>query len=173
MNKILPALILAAAASLSQSVTVQDVDGAIRWLTKGAPLISTMQRDHMARERTAKAILGASLEFDMDPYQVTSVAFHESWFEAGVKGKAGEIGSMQVKGAVLERCIKDGYDMSTQSGQVRCGTRHLRNEIDRCGNIRDGMAAYIIGACSDKGIKKKVNSRMILTKRLASKPWEE
>ena len=165
--------LLAAAVALHEPVTVDDIDSAIRWLTRGAPRISTVQRDAGARREMAESIISASQEYNLPPYRVTSVAFHESWFETDLVGKAGEAGAMQVKDAVLKRCQRDGFDLSTARDQVRCGARHLRERIDYCGNVRDGMASYILGPCSDDGIKKKVNSRMMLTRRLASKPWEE
>lgn len=174
MGKILPVIILAAAAALSRTVTVQDIDGAIRWLVRGVP--SNPMTDPVARQDMSKAVHAAAIESDLDPYLLTVLAYRESSFRSWAVGSSrGEIGVIQVHGHPLRECKRDGLDMTRTDGQLRCGARYLRALSNHCGDVTRGLTAYACGRCeapTDK-IAREVASRLRLAHKLASKPWKD
>lgn len=160
--------------ALHTAVTVQDIDGAIRWLVRGVP--SNPMSIHSSRREMAVYIHSAAKEWDLDPYLLTVMAFRESSFKPSAIGKSrGEIGVIQVHGKPLQDCEKDGFDMTQPAGQLRCGARYLRALSDHCGDVTRGLTAYACGQCEapTNKIAQKIASRLRLAHRLASKPWEE
>jgi hypothetical protein len=157
---------------LHNEVTIQEVDEAIRWLTRGGPA-NPMQARPELRVETARSIHAAASENDLDPYLLAAMSFRESSFRLGARGALGEIGLMQIHGSALRKC-RD-LDMTLTSGQAMCGARHLRAMADHCGDITSGLTAYASGSCIARTDKtsRLVANRLRMAQRLASKPWEE
>lgn len=174
MSRILPALIFAAAAAVSQSVTVQDIDGAIRYLVRGVP--ANPMTDDGARREMATAIHSAALETDVDPYLLTYQMKKESSFLTTARGKMGEVGLGQQHGVTLNRCVRKWkIDMSTVAGQVMCTAKNLQQCAIDCGGESAGLIQYMSGSCKAQTMTtaKKAAHRIRVAMELASKPWEE
>lgn len=166
--------LVAAMVAVHEPVTVEDVDSAIRWLTRGAPR-NPMQARPELRGETARAIHAAAAETDLDPYLLTAMSFRESSFRTGARGELGEIGVMQVHGRPLKECRQAGLDMSRIRDQTLCSARYLRAMVDHCGGVTKGLTAYASGSCTPRTDRtaRLVASRLRMAKRLASRPWEE
>ena len=95
MSKLFLILFLALSVSLHDAVTVQDVDGAIRHLTRTAPRSNPMQTDPAMRREVAVSVHAASLAFSIDPWLVIVVIDGESSFKPWSNGADGEVGLMQ------------------------------------------------------------------------------
>ena len=157
------------------STETTDISDAIKWLVR------TNHRHQMwtnirARSKIAEWILSAAIEQRLDPYLLIGMAYHESTFRPGVIGALGEVGLIQVAKHVRLECECDGYDMVVPLDQLRCGARHLRRMIDRCGSLRSGLTAYASAPprCSEvegDRVWMAVNIRVSKMRRLRERPW--
>lgn len=169
------AAMVAAMVAIHEPVTVEDLDSAIRWLTRSAPGSNPMQTDPVGRREMAEAAHAAALDTDIDPYLLVVMAARESSFKAGASGTLGELGVVQIHGAPLRQCKTDGLDMTRPSGQLMCGARYLRQLYDHCGSLIGGLSAYASGSCTPRTDKTAwiVTSRLRAARRLRGRPWEE
>jgi soluble lytic murein transglycosylase-like protein len=173
--KVVFVALVAAMAVVNEPVTVDDIDAAIRWLTRDAPRSNPMQTDSALRRETAAAFLNAAQDTNIDPYLLLVIARRESSFRPGASGKLGEVGVMQIHGPPLRRCERDGFDMRIPYDQVMCSARYLREMIDQCGSVTRGLTAYASGSCIARTDKtsRLVAHRLRMAQRLSLKPWEQ
>ena len=174
MKSVILIVVLLATLAAYESVTVNDLDSAIDYLTRGVPA-NPMQREPDSRTEMARAILTAARETGIDPYLLVAVYYRESSFRHWVIGKAREeVGIVQIHGKPLRKCIEDGLDMARASDQVLCGARYLKQLSDHCGSITRGLSAYASGSCipRTKRTQQIVVNRLRLAQELAGKPWE-
>lgn len=167
--------LVAAMVAVHEPVTVEDIDAAIRWLTRSAPRSNPMQTDADERMKTARAIHAAAIDTGLDPYLLTAMSFRESSFRTGASGTLGEVGLLQIHGPPLQRCLNDGMDMSSVDDQVLCSARYLRDRVAQCDSVTRGLTAYASGSCTPRTDKtaRLVAARLRMAQRLASRPWEE
>ena len=88
----------------------------------------------------------------LDPYLVAAVIQNESGFEPSVKGKAGEVGLMQVfpRGSrAWFRCPEDAATLARDArANVRCGVAELAHWRERCAGDGDAwLGGYNVGRC--------------------------
>lgn len=174
MKSVILVVVLLATLAAHESVTVNDIDSAIGYLTRGVPA-NPMQREPDSRTEMARAILTAARETELDPYLLVVMAYRESSFRHWAIGKAREeVGVAQIHGKPLRDCIKDGLDMARPSGQAMCGARYLRQLSDYCGSTTRGLSAYASGSCNPrtKRTQQIVVNRLRLAQKLAGRPWE-
>ena len=174
MKYLIIILLLLAPVSTSAQ-TVVDISDAIAWLLRTNPRHPLM-RDARARRAMAKDINQASAEYNQDQLLITGMAFYESTFRPGARGRLGEIGLLQVGPHVREECKSDGWPMSDPLHQLRCGARHLRRQIDRCGSLAGGLASYASSRCRalpGTRVSAAVNIRLWMARKLAKRPWRK
>jgi soluble lytic murein transglycosylase-like protein len=94
---------------------------------------------------------------EVDPFLVVAIIFRESSFRAGVKGKHGEVGLMQVMplGTLTRSITKDsGTDVRAN---IRAGVGHLRYWQDECGDdMLTWVSAYNAGKCTKTGYGSRI-----------------
>jgi hypothetical protein len=164
-------------SSLSASASVSDISAAIKWLVRTNHR-HPLWRNSQARGEMAGWIVAAAREWQIDHMLLTGNAFLESTFRPGVTGTRGEVGLVQVGPHVRRGCERDEYDMAAPLDQLRCGARHLRRMIDRCGSLRGGLTAYASAPprCREvtgDRVWRAVNIRMSKMRRLRERPWRE
>jgi hypothetical protein len=67
---------------------------------------------------------------------------------------------------ILAECERDDIDTQTQSGQMWCGARHLRRQIDRCGSVSRGISSFGTGGDCSKETSNWVQMRIWLAAKL-------
>ena len=112
------AALVAAMVAVHEPTTIDDVDAAIRWLTRSAPKSNPMQLYPLERMQMAIAIYYAAEDWDLNPYLLVVMAYHESSFKKHVRGDLGEVGIFQMHGPPLRRCIEDDFDMEAPYDQA-------------------------------------------------------
>jgi hypothetical protein len=132
--------------------------------------VKTAPRRHLARNKKdrielAAEIIEAANRYNLDPYLVFQTAIAESGLYTDIEGPGGEIGIMQLHGAALTTCK---HDMDTRQGQLLCGARWLRINLDRCGSITGAITGYISGSCfaRTETTQGKVNFRVAEIERI-------
>lgn len=167
-------MLVALSSVADESATVSE---SIRWLCRTNHR-HPMWFDGEARGRMAGWIAMSASESGIDPYLVTAMVFYESTFRPGVTGERGEVGLIQVARHVRLDCERDGLIMTDPIDQLRCGVRHLRKQIDRCGSLRGGLTAYGSAPprCAEEHgdrVWRAVNARVAKMRRLRGRPWSE
>ena len=175
MSKLFLFLLIALSVSLHNAVTVQDIDGAIRHLTRAAPRSNPMQTDPAMRREVAVSVHAASLAFSVDPWLVIVIIEGESSFKPWSNGADGEVGLMQVNDHVRNECLADEFDMGAIQDQITCGTRHLSRCTKKWGSELAGLIDYASGHYGQhtERTERKMRARLRLAYVLASKPWED
>lgn len=161
-------------AALAVATSIDDGAAAIRWLVRSAPR-HPMHKVEASRQMAAD-IRSAAEEYGIDPYLLTSIAFHESTFRPGARGRLGEIGLVQVARHVRRGCERDGFEMGVPLDQLRCGARHLAGQIKICKSLRGGLTRYATAPprCRERRkdpVWRKINLRVWMAHKLASRPW--
>lgn len=172
-TRLVTSLAFMAILASHDAVTVQDIDAAIRWLTRSAPRTNPMQTDSAMRREVALSVHSATRNWPVDPWLVLVMIDGESSFKPWSMGKKNEVGLMQVRGTVLIECLEDEFDMQKTSGQINCGVRHLHRQIEQYGEL-GGLIEYASGHYGDHTARteRKMGDRLKRAKRLASRPWE-
>jgi hypothetical protein len=120
------------------------------------------------RLEVARAIADGAEAHDLPAELVTAMALRESSGRQDARGRAGELGLLQVHPdtAVRFRCR-----LGTPGEQVDCGCRVLARHLARCGTLRGALAAYgsRSGSCTPPrggSVERMVNDRMRLAAEL-------
>jgi hypothetical protein len=133
---------------------------------KVAPRNPLRHREY--RGEVARALVAGAEAHGLPVELVTAMALRESSGRQDARGRAGEIGLMQVSPdtAVRFRCR-----LGTPAEQVDCGARILARHLARCGTLRGALAVYgsRSGKCTPKPggpVERMVNDRLRLAERL-------
>ena len=120
------------------------------------------------RSEVARALVAGAEAHGLPVELVTAMVLRESSGAQDARGRAGELGLMQVHPdtAVRFRCR-----LTTPGEQVDCGARILARHLARCGTLRGALAAYgsRSGKCTPKpggGVERMVRDRLALAEKL-------
>jgi len=141
-----------------RSDTDTNILPALRWLVEDREPGHPFNRRPERLESFAADVVQVATEYDLDPYLLAAMAWHETRFMNNRVGRLGERGVVQVHGVGARRC-----DFSTPLGSLKCGAAWLRGRIDVCGSVRRGLNAYATGRCkvlpnthADKSILRRL-----------------
>ena len=148
-----------------QEYDQEKLEKAIHAFVKTAPR-RPLARNKKDRIELAAEIIEAANRYSLDPYLVLQTAIAESGLYTNIEGTGlGEVGIMQLHGTALTSCK---HDMNTRQGQLLCGARWLRINLDRCGSVTGAITGYISGSCfaRTETTQGKVNFRVSEIERL-------
>lgn len=149
--------IVALETAMAEDQTKERIQKAVQYYlgtAKGHPMYQRARQQSFVDD-----LYTAGTEEGLPETLLPTIAYLESSFRSDAVGKLGEVGLVQVHGEA-----KNGCDLETQLGQLRCGAKWLRKAYDACGNWRGAMTMYATGKCATKKerIKRMISYRMRL-----------
>jgi soluble lytic murein transglycosylase len=114
-------------------------------LTGGSILLGLWQRKR-AESRYDQHILSAARQYRVDPALIKAVIWQESRFDSRARGKAGEIGLMQVRAAAASEWADaekfrsfNHEEILDPEKNIRCGSYYLSKLLKRYTNADDPL----------------------------------
>jgi hypothetical protein len=138
---------------MERNQMIETISAFIMLLMSLAPNAEVVKSAEL-RNDLATHIIGASVDYDIDPYYLTWNIYRESSFRVGVVADSPrkEFGLCQVHGVARRMCVK-GFklDLSNAEGQIRCMAALLEHGKLLCGGSeKRGLYWYRSGKCRGK-----------------------
>ena len=144
------------------------VEDAISWLLRPAPN-RKLSRDVSAQKSLAAALVEAGTRYDLSPYLLLTIAYHEGSLRISAKGKLGEVGFMQIMRPRQRGCELTREPLS----HALCGAKIFRQCLDICGDEWGAMALYGSGKTCSPSLSsswaRRVQKRMVIYKKLEAR----